>query len=248
MKILVTVKRVPDYAAKLTIDPSGNKIKTEGVNMIANPFDEIAVEEALRLIEKHGGETCVLSIGTDDCTAQIRAAMAMGADRGILVKTTESLDCVSISKVIAKIFGEEKPDILLMGKQAIDDDSHQVGQMVAERLNLGQATQANKVVLEGEWATVIREADGGLETLSLKMPCVITTDLRLNEPRYASLPGIMKAKKKPLDERELSSLGLSLTPSVTLQKLEMPPNKQAGQILPDVQTLVSKLRDVEKVI
>lgn len=248
MKILVTVKRVTDYAAKLQLNSSGTGVKLEGVNMIANPFDEIAVEEALRLIEKHTGEVCVLSIGSEDSTAQLRAAMAMGADRGILVKTTEALDCVAISKIITQIAQEQKPDILLMGKQAIDDDSQQVAQMVAERLNWGQATQANKVVIEGEWATVVREADGGLETISVKMPCVITSDLRLNEPRYASLPGIMKAKKKPLDERDLDSLGLDLKPTSTLLKLEMPPKKQGGQILPDVASLISKLRETEKVI
>jgi electron transfer flavoprotein beta subunit len=248
MKILVTVKRVTDYEAKLQIDSTGMGIKLEGVNMIANPFDEIAIEEALRLIEKHGGEVCVLSIGSDEATTQLRAAMAMGADRGILVKTSEKLDSVATSKIITKIAQEEKPDILLMGKQSIDDDSAQVAQMTAERLGWGQATQANKVVIEGEWAMVVREADGGLETLSVKLPCVITSDLRLNEPRYASLPGIMKAKKKPLDERDAASLGLDLKSSLNILKLELPPKKQAGQILPDVASLISKLREVEKVI
>lgn len=248
MKILVTVKRVTDYEAKLQINSSGTGVQLEGVNMIANPFDEIAVEEALRLIEKHGGDVCVLSIGSEDSIIQLRAAMAMGADRGILVKTADRLDSVSISKIIAKITQDEKPDILLMGKQSIDDDNQQVAQMVAERLSWGQATQANKVVVEGEWAMVVREADGGLETLSVKLPCVITADLRLNEPRYASLPGIMKAKKKPLDERDVASLGLDLKASLSIQKLELPPKKQAGQILPDVATLISKLREVEKVI
>src|SRR3989338_670609 len=228
MKILVTVKRVADYAVKLQLNSSQTGVKLEGVNMIANPFDEIAVEEALRLIEKHTGEVCVLSIGSEESSAQIRAAMAMGADRGILVKTTETLDCVAISKIIAQIAQEQKPDILLMGKQAIDDDSQQVAQMVAERLSWGQATQANKIMIEGEWATVVREADGGLETVSVKMPCVITSDLRLNEPRYASLPGIMKAKKKPLDERDAASLGLDLKPSLSILKLELPPKKQGG--------------------
>ncbi len=248
MKILVTVKRVTDYEAKLQIDSSGTGVKLDGVNMIANPFDEIAVEEALRLVEKHGGEVCVLSIGSGEATTQLRAAMAMGADRGILIKAADKLDGVSISKIITQIAQEEKPDILLMGKQSIDDDSQQIAQMVAERLGFGQATQANKVVIEGEWAMVVREADGGLETLSVKLPCVITSDLRLNEPRYASLPGIMKAKKKPLDERELASLGLDLKASLSILKLELPPKKQAGEILPDVATLVSKLREVEKVI
>ena len=248
MKILVTVKRVTDYEAKLQIDASGTGVKLEGVNMIANPFDEIAVEEALRLVEKHTGEVCVLSIGSDDAITQIRAAMAMGADRGILVKTADKLDGVAISKIIAKIASEEKPDILLMGKQSIDDDSQQVAQMVAERLGWGQATQANKVVIEGDWAMVVREADGGLETVNVKLPCLITSDLRLNEPRYASLPGIMKAKKKPLDERDAASLGLDLKASLSILKLELPPKKQGGQILPDVASLISKLREVEKVL
>ncbi|MBL4818569.1 MAG: electron transfer flavoprotein subunit beta/FixA family protein [Deltaproteobacteria bacterium] len=248
MKILVTIKRVTDYEAKLQIDSSGNKIKLDGVNMIANPFDEIAVEEALRLKEKHDGEVCVLSIGTADATQQIRAAMAMGADRGILVKTDNPLDCTALSQVIAHVAGEEKPDLVFMGKQAIDDDSHQVAEMVAERMGAPQATQAYKVSVEGDWVTVVREADGGLETVSVKMPCVVTSDLRLNEPRYASLPGIMKAKKKPLDERELSTLGLSIKQSMTIQKLELPPTKTTGEMVPDVQTLVSKLHDVEKVL
>lgn len=248
MKILVTVKRVPDYAVKLQLNADMKSARLDGVNMIANPFDEIAVEEALRLIEKHTGEVCVLSIGSEESSAQIRAAMAMGADRGILVKTSELLDCVALSKIITQIATEEKPDILLMGKQAIDDDSQQVAQMAAERLGWGQATQANTVAVEGNLATVAREADGGLETIKVQMPCVITTDLRLNEPRYASLPGIMKAKKKPLDTRELASLNLDLKASLTVQKLELPPKREAGQILPDVASLVSKLRDVEKVI
>jgi electron transfer flavoprotein beta subunit len=206
------------------------------------------VEESLRLVEKHSGETLVLSIGNQDSIIQIRAAMAMGVDRGILVQTAESLDGVAISKIIAKIAAEEKPDMILMGKQAIDDDSHQVAEMVAERLGWGQATQASKILVEGEWAMVTREADGGMETLNVKMPCVVTSDLRLNEPRYASLPGIMKAKMKPLDERELASLGVDTRPVLTIQKLELPPKKQAGQILPNAAALVSKLRDVEKVI
>ena len=248
MKILVTVKRVTDYEAKLEIDSTEMGVKLEGVNMIANPFDEIAVEEALRLIEKHGGEVCVLSIGSEDSTAQLRAAMAMGADRGILVKTSVKLDAVATSKIIAKIAQEEKPDILLMGKQSIDDDSAQVAQMTAERLGFGQATQASRVVIEGEWAMIVREADGGLETLNVKLPCVITSDLRLNEPRYASLPGIMKAKKKPIDERDAVSLGVDLKAVLSIQKLELPPKKQGGQILPDVASLISKLREVEKVI
>ena len=248
MKILVTVKRVTDYEAKLKVQASGDWVQTDGVNMIANPFDEIAVEEALRLVEKHGGEVCVASIGTADASQQIRSALAMGADRGILVLTPDRLDCAAIAKVLEKIALEEKPDLVLMGKQAIDDDSHQVAEMLAENLGYGQATQANKIVIEGQSATVAREADGGVETVVLQLPGVITTDLRLNEPRYASLPGIMKAKKKPVVEKNIADFNLDLTSRVRVTYVELPPKKQAGQILPDVATLISKLRTEAKVI
>src|SRR3989338_4201803 len=168
MKILTTIKQVPDYQAKLKINSAGTGVQLDGVKMIANPFDEIAVEEAIRILEKQSGESCVLSIGSADCAAQIRAAMAMGIDRGILVKSDATLDCTSLSKVIAKVVEDEKPDLVIMGKQAIDDDSQQVAQMVAERLGWGQATQAYKIQIENNKATVIREADGGLETISLQ--------------------------------------------------------------------------------
>jgi electron transfer flavoprotein beta subunit len=248
VKILVTVKRVTDYEAKLKIKSSADAVETDGVNMIANPFDEIAVEEALRLKDKHGGEVCVVSIGSTDASQQIRSALAMGADRGILVLADQQLDCFAVSKVLEKVAQQESPDVILLGKQAIDDDSHQVAEMLAERLGYGQATQANKVSIEGNVATVIREADGGLETLSVGLPCVITADLRLNEPRYASLPGIMKAKKKPLDEKKIEDFGLDLSPKVSVKRLELPPKKQAGQMVPDVATLLSKLRTEAKVL
>ncbi len=248
MKILVTVKRVTDYEAKLKILPDGVWVETEGVNMIANPFDEIAVEEALRLQEKHGGEIVVVSIGTPDVIQQIRAALAMGADRGIFVLSQERLDCFGIAKVLHKISSDEKPDLILMGKQAIDDDSHQVSEMVAEMLGYGQATQANSVTINGAVARVVREADGGLETLDVDMPCVITTDLRLNEPRYASLPGIMKAKKKPLEEKKLEDLQIAMSPHVIVKGLAWPPKKKSGQIVPDVATLFKKLHEEAKVI
>src|SRR5688572_11426231 len=182
MKIMVTVKRVTDYEAKLKIAPSGDAVDMDGVNMIANPFDEIAVEEALRLKDKHGAEVFVVSIGSDEATQQIRNAMAMGADRGILIRSATNLDCAGIARVLAKIAETEKPDIILMGKQAIDDDSHQVSERLAERLGFGQATQANQVSVSENIATVVREADGGLETVKVSLPCVITSDLRLNEP------------------------------------------------------------------
>ena len=248
MKILVTVKRVTDYEARLKIKPSGEGIETDGVNMIANPFDEIAVEEALRLVEKHGGEVCVVSVGATEAATQIRSALAMGADRGVLVLHDQPLDCSGISLLLEQVALQEKPDVILMGKQAVDDDSHQVAEMLAERLGFGQATQANKITIEGNLATVAREADGGIETLGVQLPCVITTDLRLNTPRYASLPGIMKAKKKPIDEKKAADFGLDLAPKVRMTHFEFPPKKQAGQIVPDVATLLAKLRTEAKVL
>lgn len=248
MKFLVTVKRVTDYEAKIKLKADKSGIVTEGVNMIVNPFDEIGVEEALRQKEKHGGEVVVVSIGSGDATTQIRSALAMGADRGILVKHDGAIDSFGVARVLEKLVAEEKPDVVLMGKQAIDDDSNQAGQILAERLGWGQATFANTIALEGGKAKVAREADGGLETIEVDLPCVITTDLRLNEPRYASLPGIMKAKKKPLAEKTPSELGVDLTPVVVVKGMEEPPTKKAGQIVPDVATLVSKLKSEAKAI
>jgi electron transfer flavoprotein beta subunit len=248
MKILVTVKRVTDYEAKIKIKPDGSGIVTDGVNMIINPFDEIAVEEALRLKEKHGGEVVVLSIGTKDATQQIRSGLAMGGDRGILVLHDGALDSAAVSGIIEAVVKEEGPDLVLMGKQAIDDDNHQAAEILAEKMGWGQATQANTVTIEGDKATVIREADGGLETVAFTLPGVITTDLRLNEPRYASLPGIMKAKRKPLDEKNAADLGVDLSPRVVLKGVEAPPEKSAGEIVPDVATLVDKLKTEAKAI
>ena len=216
--------------------------------MIMNPFDEIAVEEALRLKEKHGGEVIAVSVGTDDSVQQLRTAMAMGADSAILVKTDDKLDCRNTAQAIKAMVDAEKPDLVLMGKQAIDDDSHEVCEMLAEMLDWGQASHANTVTVDGSIATVVREADGGLETVEVDLPGVITTDLRLNEPRYASLPGIMKAKRKPLKEVPLDSLGLALSQTLELVGLALPPSKSAGEILPDVATLVSKLKTEAKVI
>ncbi|MFZ9889359.1 MAG: electron transfer flavoprotein subunit beta/FixA family protein [Myxococcota bacterium] len=248
MKYLVTVKRVTDYEAKIKLLPDRSGIVTDGVNMIVNPFDEIGVEEALRLKEKHGGEVVVFSMGSQDATQQIRSALAMGADRGILVKHEGPSDSNVVARVLEKIVGKESPDVVIMGKQAIDDDSNQAAQLLAEYLGWGQATFANTVTLEGGKATVVREADGGLETVATTLPCVITTDLRLNEPRYASLPGIMKAKKKPLEEIDAASLGVNLTPRVVVKAYEEPPAKAAGQKVPDVDTLLHKLRDEAKAI
>ncbi len=252
MKIMVTVKRVTEYEAKLKLATDGSDIVRDGVNMIMNPFDQIAVEEALRIKEKHDAEVVVLSIGTKDAEAQMRGAMAMGADRGILVETglniSSDMDAALVAKTIHKIIEREKPDIVLMGKQSIDDDNHQTAEMVAELWGVGQATQANTVTIKDKEAIIIREADGGLETLSVDLPCVITTDLRLNEPRYASLPNIMKAKKKPLDFLSFKELEIEHQPQIKIKKLSYPPSRKSGQRVSSVSELVNKLRNEAKVL
>lgn len=252
MKILVTVKRVTDYEAKLKLSGDAMDIVRDGVNMIMNPFDEIAVEEALRIKDKQECEVVLVSIGPKDAETQLRAGMAMGADRAILVEVnqniSESMDSAHIAKTLQKIFNQEKPDLVLMGKQAIDDDNHQTSEMLAELLGIGQATQANTITLKGNEAVVVREADGGLETLAVDLPCIITTDLRLNEPRYASLPGIMKAKKKPLDVLAIASLGIEHQPQVKVKNLSYPPTRKAGQRLANVADLVAKLKTEAKVL
>src|SRR5512141_3406544 len=231
LKILVTAKRVEDPESKIKVKPDGSGIVTEGVNYKMNPFDEIAVEEALRLKEKHGGEVVVASIGGDKSVTEIRAALAMGADRGVLVTHAGPLDPFVVSAILAKVFEQEKPDLVLLGKQSIDDDQNQVGQYLAARLGLAQATFASKeeslesdaeqkkqpglvVAADGQAVTVIREVDGGVETLDVRLPAVVTTDLRLNKPRFASLPGIMKAKKKEVKELPAAELGVDLAPKV----------------------------------
>jgi electron transfer flavoprotein beta subunit len=252
MKILVTVKRVTDYEAKLKLKDDGSDIMRDGVNMIMNPFDEIAVEEALRLREKHGGEVIVLSVGSKESETQLRAAMAMGADRGIIVECAANpstdLDSSFAAKVMHKVIAKEAPDLLLMGKQAVDDDNHQTCEMLAELWGVGQASQANTITINGKVARVVREADGGLETIDVDLPCVISADLRLNEPRYAPLPGIMKAKKKPLDIIQLKDLGLDHKPGVKLKKLSYPSARKSGQKLQSVAELVDKLRNEAKVL
>ncbi len=252
MKILVTVKRVTDYEAKLKVSSDGMDIVREGVNMIMNPFDEIAVEEALRLKEKHDGEVVVVSIGSKDCETQMRAAMAMGVDRGILVEAnlgiSHNLDSTYIAKILHKVIEKESPDLVLMGKQSIDDDNHQTAEMLAELWGVGQATQANTVTINGKEATVVREADGGLETVAVQLPCIISADLRLNEPRYAPLPGIMKAKKKPLDFIQVADLKIEHQAQVRLTKLIHPPSRKSGQRVSDVAELVNKLKNEAKVL
>jgi electron transfer flavoprotein beta subunit len=249
MKILVPVKRVPDPATTIRVLPNGSGIATDNVKWVINPFDEIALEEALRIKEKQGaGEVVLLSVGQQAWQEQLRTGLAMGADRAILVRADSPLDTFAIARIMAKIVGNEKPELVIIGKQAIDDDSNQVGQMLAELLGWPQATFASKVEIAGDRCTVVREADGGLETVAFPLPAVITTDLRLNEPRYASLPGIMKARKKPLAEVAVDSLGIDLTPKVKIRIMQAPEKRQAGRKLGSVQELVQALHTDAKVI
>ena len=249
MKILVPVKRVPDPATTIRVLPDGTGIATDNIKWVINPFDEIAVEEALRIKEKQGsGEIILLSIGQQSWQEQLRTGLAMGADRAILVRADTALDTLAIARVIAQVATNEKPELVIIGKQAIDDDSNQVGQMIAETLGWPQATFASKVEFAGDKCTVVREVDGGLETLAFALPAVISTDLRLNEPRYASLPGIMKARKKPLAEIPVESLGVELAPKLKIRTLKAPEKRQAGRKLGSVQELVEVLHSEAKVI
>jgi electron transfer flavoprotein beta subunit len=249
VKILVPVKRVPDPATTIRVLPDGSGIATDNVKWVINPFDEIAIEEALRIKEKQGGgEVVLISVGLQTWQEQLRTGLAMGADRAILVKTDKPLDTLGIARIIAKVAADEKPELVIIGKQAIDDDSNQVGQIIAETLGWPQATFASKVEIAGEKCTVVREADGGLETIAFPLPAVITADLRLNEPRYASLPGIMKARKKPLNEIAADSLGIDLTPKLKIKTLKAPEKRQAGRKVGSVEELVQLLHTEAKVI
>jgi electron transfer flavoprotein beta subunit len=249
VKILVPVKRVPDPATTIRVLPDGSGIATENVKWVINPFDEIAIEEALRIKEKQGsGEVVLIAVGQQAWQEQLRTGLAMGADRAILVKVEQPLDTLAIARIIAKVVTNEKPELVIIGKQAIDDDSNQVGQMLAEMLGWPQATFASKIELAGEKCSVIREVDGGLETVAFPLPAVITADLRLNEPRYASLPGIMKARKKPLNEIAADSLGVDLAPKLKIKTLKAPEKRQAGRKVGSVQELVQVLHTEAKVI
>ena len=250
MKILVTTKRVTDPDVKIKVKPDGSGIVTEGIDYKVNPFDEIAVEEAIRINEKQGGEVVVASIGSGDSTKEVRSGLAMGAHRGILVKTDGFVDSLGTATVLKKIVDDEKPDLILMGKQAVDGDNNQVGQILADMLGYAQACFASKIELgeDKKTAKVTREVDGGFDNVEVDLPAIITADLRLNEPRYASLPGIMKAKKKPINEMELPSLGLDTAPKVVWHKFSEPAERKAGIKVPDVPTLVSKLKDEAKVL
>ncbi len=249
MKLLVTVKRVIDYNVQIRVKADGSGVEKDNVKMSMNPPDENAVEEALRIKEAgKADEIIILTIGNDKAQETIRTALAMGADRGIHIKTNNDLEPLAISKIISKVAEEEKPSIILMGKQAIDDDSNQTGQMTSALLNWPQATFASKIEIEGQNAIVTREIDEGLERIKVSIPFVASCDLRLNEPRYASLPNIMKAKKKPIDTKEASSLGINIEPRIEQIKVEEPPVRQKGIMVSDVAELVQKLKHEAKVI
>ena len=249
MKLLVTVKRVIDYNVQIRVKVDGSGVEKDNVKMSMNPPDENAVEEALRIKEAgKADEIIILSIGNDKAQETIRTALAMGADRGIHIKTDNDLEPLAISKIISKVVEEEKPSIILMGKQAIDDDSNQTGQMTSALLNWPQATFASKIEIDGQNAIVTREIDEGLERIKVSIPFVASCDLRLNEPRYASLPNIMKAKKKPIDTKDASSLGINIEPRIEQIKVEEPPVRQKGIMVSDVSELVQKLKHEAKVI
>ncbi len=251
MKILVPVKRVVDYNVKIRVKPDGSGVDTANVKMSMNPFDEIAVEEAVRLKEKGiATEVVAVSAGVAACQETLRTALALGADRAILIETDAELQPLAVAQLLAAIVAKEGPQLIIMGKQAIDDDANQTGQMLAALLNWPQATFASQVVVDPatQHVTVTREIDGGLETLQMPLPAVITTDLRLNEPRFASLPNIMKAKKKPLETLTPAALGVDVTPRIRTLKVQEPPKRKGGIKVADVDELIAKLRHEAKVI
>jgi electron transfer flavoprotein beta subunit len=243
MRVLVCVKRVVDYNVKIRVKSDGSGVELANVKMSMNPFDEIAVEEAVRLKEQgKATEIVAVSIGPQQAGETIRTALAMGADRGILVKTDATVEPLGVAKILAKVIEQEKPDLVIMGKQAIDDDSNQTGQMLAALLGWPQGTFAFKVAPGEGTIDVTREVDGGLQTVGLKLPAIVTTDLRLNEPRYASLPNIMKAKKKPLDETSPETLGVDIAPRLKVMKTVEPGGRKAGVKVASVAELVQKLK------
>jgi len=249
MKVLVPVKRVVDYNVKVRVKSDGTGVDIANVKMSMNPFDEIAVEEAVRLKEKGVvSEVIAVSCGVAQCQETLRTAMAIGADRGILVETDVELQPLAVAKLLKALVDKEQPQLVILGKQAIDDDCNQTGQMLAALAGMPQSTFASKVEVADGKATVTREVDGGLETLSVSLPAVVTTDLRLNEPRYVTLPNIMKAKKKTLDVVKPADLGVDVTPRITTLRVSEPPKRSAGIKVPDVATLVGKLKNDAKVI
>jgi electron transfer flavoprotein beta subunit len=249
MKLLVPVKRVVDANVKVRVKSDGTGVELANVKMAMNPFDEIAVEEAMRLKEAGvATEVVAVSCGALACQETLRTALALGADRAILVETDAELQPLAVAKLLKAIVAKENPELVVMGKQAIDDDANQTGQMLAALLGWPQATFASKVKIDGGRAQVTREVDGGLETVSIKLPAVVTTDLRLNEPRYVTLPNIMKAKKKPLESVKPEALGVDVAPRLATLKVEEPPKRKSGVKLPDAKTLVERLRNEAKVI
>jgi electron transfer flavoprotein beta subunit len=249
MKVLVPVKRVVDFNVKVRVKSDGSGVDIANVKMSMNPFDEIAVEEAVRLKEKGvATEVIAVSCGVTQCQETLRTAMAIGADRAILVETTEELQPLAVAKLLKALVDKEQPGLVILGKQAIDDDCNQTGQMLAALARLPQATFASKVEVADGHAIVTREVDGGLETLKIRLPAVITTDLRLNEPRYVTLPNIMKAKKKTLEVLRPADLGVDVAPRIKTLKVSEPPKRGAGVKVPDVATLVAKLKNEAKVI
>ncbi|MEP3232440.1 MAG: electron transfer flavoprotein subunit beta/FixA family protein [Hyphomicrobiales bacterium] len=249
MKILVPVKRVVDYNVKIRVKADGSGVELANVKMSMNPFDEISVEEALRLKEAgKADEVVVVSIGPQQAQETCRTALAMGADRAILVKTDDLVEPLAVAKILKGVVDEENPGLVIVGKQAIDDDSNQTGQMLSALLGWSQATFASKLEIDGDKAVVTREIDGGLQTINVSMPTILTTDLRLNEPRYASLPNIMKAKKKPLDEKAPSDYGVDTAPRLKVLETTEPPTRQAGVIVGSVAELVDKLKNEASVI
>ncbi|MDE0060900.1 MAG: electron transfer flavoprotein subunit beta/FixA family protein [Defluviicoccus sp.] len=249
MKVLVGVKRVVDYNVKVRVKADGTGVETANVKMSMNPFDEIAVEEAIRMKEAGTADEIVaVSMGARQCQETIRTALAMGADRGIHVMTDEELQPLAVAKLFKALVERESPGLVILGKQAIDDDSNQTGQMLAALLGWPQGTFASDIVLTGDGAEVTREVDGGLETVGLAVPAVVTTDLRLNEPRYASLPNIMKAKKKPIDQIAVDELGVDVAPRLETLKVEDPPGRAGGKRVADVEELVDRLKNEAGVI
>ena len=245
MKIIVPVKRVIDYNVKPRVKSDGTGVDLANVKMSMNPFDEIAVEEAIRLKEAGKAEEIIaVSVGPAKAQETLRTALAMGADRAILVETDAEVEPLAVAKILKAIVAEENPGLVILGKQAIDDDSNQTGQMLAALLGRPQGTFASKVEIDGDSVAVTREVDGGLETVRLAMPAIVTTDLRLNEPRYASLPNIMKAKKKPLDSKTPADFGVDIAPRLKTLKVAEPPVRQAGIKVPDVDALVAKLKEM----
>jgi electron transfer flavoprotein beta subunit len=244
MKVLVPVKRVLDYNLKVRVKPDQSGVDLSNLKMSMNPFCEIAVEEAVRLKEKGAAtEIVAVSIGPDQAQETIRTALAMGADRGILVKADAEMEPLAVAKILKAVVAEEAPGLVILGKQAIDDDSNQTGQMLAALLDWPQATFASQITLDGGKATVVREVDGGLQTVAVELPAVVTTDLRLNEPRYASLPNIMKAKKKPIDLKTPADYGVDAAPRLQVVKVTEPPKRQGGAKVKTVDELVDKLKN-----